>query len=100
MPAGAVILRTAPAGSSQERETHSPDGSKGGITESGEQKEKKSGWTPLATILMVNCLMWAVALVASVIVLHRFGQPGRLYPVMAGGTTVSIVALVLALKKR
>ena len=62
--------------------------------------DRKKAWTPLVIILAVNCLMWAVAMVASVIVLTRLGVAGRMYPIMAGGTCVAIVALSLAVKKR
>jgi hypothetical protein len=65
-----------------------------------EKDKKKSAWTPLVIILVVNCLMWAVAMVASAIVLHRTGQAARLYPILAGGAAVAIVAVSLAVRKR
>lgn len=65
-----------------------------------QRAKKSSAWTPLMIIIVANCLMWAVALVASVIMFHRTGQAARLYPILAGGATVSIVAVSLALRQR
>jgi hypothetical protein len=65
-----------------------------------QRTKRSSAWTPLLIVIVVNCLMWAVALVANVVVLHRTGQAARLYPILAGGAAVSVVAVSLALGQR
>ena len=61
---------------------------------------KKQGWRPLIIILAVNCLVWSAALVASAIMFSKTGQAGKMYPIHASGSVVSIVALSMALRNK
>lgn len=54
----------------------------------------------LVPILMVNCFLWAFVIVLCLIVLENKQIQLQLFPVLAGGTTVSIVAVSIAWKSR
>lgn len=54
----------------------------------------------LVPILMVNSLLWASLIVICLIILEDKQTQVQLFPVLAGGTTVSIVAVSIAWKTR
>lgn len=54
----------------------------------------------LVPILMVNCFLWASLIVICLIILEDKQIQVQLFPVLAGGTTVSIVAVSIAWKTR
>ncbi len=63
-----------------------------------ESSGEKQGWMSSMAILAVNCLVWAAALVAGVVRLSKTGQAAKMYPVLASGSAVSIVARSMALR--
>ena len=62
--------------------------------------KRQSSAGDLFPILMVNCVMWAIAIVVSLVVLHGTRYYVRLYPVLAGGACVAIVAVSIAWRHR
>lgn len=49
---------------------------------------------------MVNSFMWAIAIIVNLVVFHGIGYHTRLFPVLLGGTVISIVAVSQAWRKR
>lgn len=63
------------------------------------EKQNPSGGD-LFPIMMVNALLWAVAIIVSLIILHDTGYFRRLFPVLAGGACVAIVAVSITWRRR
>jgi hypothetical protein len=54
----------------------------------------------LFPILLINSLIWALTIVVCQIALRGTHSFSSLFPVLAGGTTVSIVAVSISWKNR
>jgi hypothetical protein len=54
----------------------------------------------LLPILMANAICWAVALIASVVLLHGTGYDKRMLPILAAGANVALVAVGRAWRRR
>jgi hypothetical protein len=50
--------------------------------------------------MMVNALLWATAIVASLIILHDTNFYVKLFPILAGGACVASVACSVTWKRR
>ena len=61
---------------------------------------RRSLGASLLPILMANALCWAIAIIASVTLLHGTGYDARLFPILAGGACVASVAVSIAWRKR
>ncbi len=62
--------------------------------------EPGSSGGDLFPLMMANALMWATAIIASLIVLYDTGYYVRLFPVLAGGSCVASVACSITWKRR
>lgn len=65
-----------------------------------QDNRKRATGADFFPILMVNSIMWAIAIIVTLVVLHDTGYFPRLFPVLAGGAVVSIVAVSQAWRKR
>jgi uncharacterized membrane protein len=63
------------------------------------EKQGPSGGN-LFPIMMVNALMWAIVIIVSLVILRDTGYFRRLFPVLAGGTCVAIVAASITWRRR
>jgi hypothetical protein len=63
------------------------------------EKQGSSGGD-LFPIMMVNALLWAIVIIVSLVVLGDTGYFRRLFPVLAGGTCVAIVAVSITWRRR
>ena len=61
----------------------------------GTMSKQKKG---LYTLAMVNAGIWAISLIALVIVLQTNGNPKGMYVILAGGTAVAI-QIIAAISK-
>ena len=65
-----------------------------------ENRLEKQGGGDLFPIMMVNALAWAVAIIVSLFLLRGTGYYRLLFPVLAGGACVAIVATSITWRRR
>ncbi|NQT82703.1 hypothetical protein HQ563_06745 [bacterium] len=70
------------------------------MNQKNQAEEQRSSCSGLYVILMVNAMIWAIAIIASLIVLHDTGYFRRLFPIFAGGACVASVAVSIAWRKK
>lgn len=54
----------------------------------------------LFPLMMANAFMWAIAIIASLIILHDTGDYVRLFPILGGGACMASVGCSITWKRR
>ncbi len=63
-------------------------------------EKKGTSGGDLFSIMMVNAIIWAVAIIASVVILRDTRYYVRLFPILDGGACVAVVAVSITWRRR